>query len=193
MKKALLVIDVQNIYTNRDSELFCRDSKKTTERINQIITGFESKKLPIIYVRHIHKEDGSDLGRMFDYSGEFEGFNFKENSIDVEFDSNLVQVENSYKIVKKRYSAFERTDLDQYLKKNNIERIVIVGFMTNFCCESTAREAHDKDYYVDFVIDATGTPGTDNLDEKEIRKIVAELLKSGFATIYKTKDYINNI
>ena len=37
--------------------------------------------------------------------------------------------------------------------------------MTNFCCESTARYAHDVDFHVDFISDATGTPGTDNLSE----------------------------
>ena len=63
--------------------------------------------------------------------------------------------------------------------------------MTNFCCESTARDAHDRDYFVDFIIDATGTPGTDNFNERKIRKIVSELLSSGFARIKTTKEYLN--
>ena len=62
--------------------------------------------------------------------------------------------------------------------------------MTNFCCESTARDALDLDYYVDFVVDATGTPGTDNYDEEEIRIIVGELLSAGFANVYSTKNYL---
>ena len=44
--------------------------------------------------------------------------------------------------------------------------------------------------FVDFVVDATGTPGTENMDEKTVRKIVGELLESGFARVVTTKKYL---
>ena len=190
-KKALLVIDVQNIYTNKDSEMFCKNSKATVKRINNVIDFFEKEKLPVFYVRHIHKTDGSDLGRMFDFAGPVEDFNFKENSDEVRYDKNLKISKGAYQFTKNRYSAFIDTDLDNYLKKNNINTLVIVGFMTNFCCESTARDAHDRDYYVDFITDATGAPAfSKNLDEKAIRKTVSEFLAAGYAQIFTTKDYL---
>ena len=37
MKSALLVIDAQKVYTNKKSELFCKDSTRTIERINSLI------------------------------------------------------------------------------------------------------------------------------------------------------------
>jgi ureidoacrylate peracid hydrolase len=58
--------------------------------------------------------------------------------------------------------------------------------MTNFCCESTARQAHDLDYFVDFVVDGTGTCGTDKFTETEVRDIVADTLSSGYARVTKT-------
>ncbi len=194
MNPALLVIDVQNIYTNKKSELFCADSKATVKRINQIIDSFEKKKLPILYVRHVHKVDGSDLGRMFDFAGPAEDFNFKDNSTEVEYDKNLKIVKSSLEFKKNRYSAFIGTDLDTYLKKKNVETLVIVGFMTNFCCESTARDAHDMDYFIDFITDATGAPALSNkLNEEAIRKSVSEFLAAGYAQVFSTKDYLKNI
>lgn len=191
MKKALIVIDVQNIYTTPESELFCQDSKATVKRINQIIDSFEKKNLPIAYVRHVHKKDGSDLGRLFDFAGEFEDFNFKEGSDEVRYDSNLKIVKDSYEFIKNRYSSFTGTGLNDFLKKNKVDTVVIVGFMTNFCCESTTRDAHGFDYFVDFITDATGAPAlSKKLDEKEIRKTVAEFMGAGFARIYKTKDFL---
>jgi nicotinamidase-related amidase len=191
MSTALLVIDAQKIYTSPDSEMYCKDSKSTMKKINSLIGVFQLAKNPIIFVRHMHKRDASDLGRMFDYSGEpEEDFNFKEGSEEVEYDDNLIKPAKGSEIVKNRYSAFIGTDLEPKLKTAKVDTVVICGFMTNFCCESTARDAHDRDYFVDFIVDATGTPGTDGMDEREIRKVVGELLEAGFARVKTTKKYL---
>jgi len=55
--------------------------------------------------------------------------------------------------------------------------------MTNFCCESTARDAHDRDYYVDFIIDATGTPGLEKLNQEQIKLVSAQTLSAGYANV----------
>ncbi len=193
MSKALIVIDVQNIYTNTDSELYCADSEQTVGKINGLIKEFEKKKFPIIYVKHVHKVDGSDTGRMFDFAGTAEDFNFKEGSDEVEFDKNLKVPKNATVIFKNRYSSFVGTPLEKILKDNKVSTVVICGFMTNFCCESTARDAHDRDYYVDFITDATGAPALTTLDEDKIREVVSELLSGGFAEIFDYKTYISNL
>lgn len=191
MTSALIVIDAQKIYTDPDSEMFCKDARATVKRINSLIEMFQKRKAPVLFIRHVHKVDGSDIGRMFDYTGEpEEDFNFKEGSEEVEYDEALVRLRSATEILKNRYSAFAGTDLDQTLKRAGVNTVVICGFMTNFCCESTARAAHDRDYFVDFVVDATGTPGTDNMDEKKIRAVVRELLEAGFARVVTTKSYL---
>lgn len=189
MKTALLVIDAQKVYTDPDSELCCQDRKQTIKRINKLIDRFKEQSLPIVFVRHIHKKDGSDLGRMFDFLGDpVEDFNFKEGSDEVKFDSDVVRPRNALSITKNRYSAFVGTELEKMLRRERVKRVVVCGFMTNFCCESTARDAHDRDLFVDFIVDATGTPGTQNLSEKKIRDIVAELLGEGCARIFATSE-----
>jgi nicotinamidase-related amidase len=187
MTTALLVIDVQNIYTNSESELYCQDSARTVGRINQLVDMFAVAGHPIFLVRHIHKTDGSDLGRMFDFAGEAEDFNFKENADEVKYDSRLHRPGGVIEIRKNRYSAFIGTPLDEKLRKLKVERVVVCGFMTNFCCESAARDAHDRDYFVDFVTDATGTPGTENMDEQEVRRVVGDILSGGFACVMTTR------
>lgn len=192
MTTALLVIDVQKVYTGSESELYCEDSKGTVERINRLIQNFQEKEAPIFLIRHVHKADGSDLGRMFDFAGEAEeDFNFKEDSDEVDYDDALIKPAAAIEIRKNRYSAFVGTDLGRRLEKKNIQRVVICGFMTNFCCESTARDAHDRDYFVDLVIDATGTPGTDNIDEEKMRYFVGECMENGIACVMSTEEYLN--
>jgi len=193
MKTALLVIDAQKIYTDPNSEMFCKSADKTLTRINQLVGAFHTKGLPIIFVRHIHRADGSDLGRMFDFSGEFEGFNFKSGSEEVEFDPRLKRPARSRQIIKNRYSAYSGTKLDRMLKSLKVDTVVICGFMTNFCCDSTARDAHDRDYYVDFVTDATGTPGLDSMDQKGLRSAVSEMLSAGYARVYSTDRFLKEL
>ena len=191
MKTALLVIDPQNIYTTDDSEMFCASATATMSRVNRLIENAQSRGQLIVFVRHIHKRDGSDLGRLFDFTGEAEDdFDFKEGSPSVEYDSRLVRPDSVIEVTKNRYSAFAGTNLSEILRAHAITKLVICGFVTNFCCESTARDALDRDYYVDFVVDATGTPGTEHYDEEELRTIVAELLSSGFANVYTTERYL---
>jgi Amidases related to nicotinamidase len=190
---ALLIIDPQRIYTDPRSELHCADAAETISRINRLTDLANRKGWLIIAVRHVHKADGSDLGRMFDYAGDESGeFNFREDSDEVAYDERLVLPPNATEIVKTRYSAFPGTALDEILKRNNISRVVVVGFMTNFCCESTAREAHDRDYYVDFITDATGTPGTENIGEEEMRSFVADCLAAGIACVFSTENYLRS-
>lgn len=58
---------------------------------------------------------------------------------------------------KYRYSAFiaGSSRLDELLRARGIETVIVTGAFTNFCCESTARDALMLGYRVLFVADAT--------------------------------------
>lgn len=195
MKAALLVIDAQNIYTDSTSELFCEDEETTVNNINRLIAAARKNDQPVIFIKHQHKADESDCGYLFDHegTGSNDGISFIEGTPEVELDSRI-KVEPGDKIITKtRYSSFAGTILKEVLEEKAIQRVIICGFMTNFCCESTARNALDIDFVVDFVSDATGTPGTSDYNQEEIREIVGNILREGFARVFKTtEDYLEN-
>ncbi|HHT0594358.1 TPA: cysteine hydrolase family protein [Legionella anisa] len=64
-----------------------------------------------------------------------------------------LQVGDSLVIVKPRVSAFYATALDAALRANQIERLIIGGVSTSWAVQSTARDAHDRDYSVCIVED----------------------------------------
>jgi len=187
---ALLVIDAQKVYSLTNSRLKVANIENTIKNINKIIKYFENKNLPIIYIRHTHNPDGSDAGRMYDFTGKIKKIGFIKGSPEVEYIKDLIKVKDSPEIIKNRYNAFFNTNLANILNKLNINHVVIVGFMTNFCCESTARDAHDRDYYVDFIIDATGTPGLEKLNQEQIKLASAQTLSAGYANILKTEEFL---
>jgi nicotinamidase-related amidase len=52
-------------------------------------------------------------------------------------------------------SGFPNTDLDQQLKRNYKEKIILVGLLANTCLEATARIGMELGYHVTLVRDAT--------------------------------------
>jgi ureidoacrylate peracid hydrolase len=189
---ALLVIDAQKVYSLNHSRLKVNNVESIVENINKIIRYFENKNLPIIYIRHLHNPDGSDAGRMYDFSfsGKTRKIGFRKGSLETEYIDDLIIIKGAPEIIKNRYNAFFNTNLANILNKLNINQVVIVGFMTNFCCESTARDAHDRDYYVDFIIDATGTPDLGKLNQEQIKLASAQTLSAGYAHVLKTEEFL---
>lgn len=56
-------------------------------------------------------------------------------------------------VTKHRFDAFEGTDLDLILRSKKIETLVMTGFATNVCVETTARHGFVKDYSIVIVKD----------------------------------------
>jgi ureidoacrylate peracid hydrolase len=59
---------------------------------------------------------------------------------------------------KTRFSAFVpgACNLDERLRSAGIDTLIITGTLTNCCCESTARDAMQRNYRVIFVSDGNG-------------------------------------
>lgn len=64
-------------------------------------------------------------------------------------------------VAKHRYSAFYGTDLDVVLRALGTKTLVMTGFATNVCVETTAREGFMRDYNVVFLSDCTGAYARD--------------------------------
>ncbi len=86
MTRALLLIDVQKIYTTPGSALFVSGHEEAIANMNRLAMAFAAARERIIYVRHEHKKDGSDFGRKFDYLGTPVEPGFVEGTPEVDFD-----------------------------------------------------------------------------------------------------------
>ncbi len=60
-------------------------------------------------------------------------------------------------ITKRTYDGFEDTELHLLLQSNGIKTLVLTGFATNICVETTARRGYTKGYYIVLVSDCTDT------------------------------------
>ena len=140
---ALLVIDAQNEYFEEYGNLYTENAVKCVENINKLISFFRNNGLEVVFVKHVHKSDGSNVGRM----GDFDATPiFVEDSKGVEIFSGIDYNSTDTVIYKDRYNSFVRTGLNEMLKSKGIDSVVITGLMTNYCCLSTAFGASDLDY-----------------------------------------------
>ena len=193
MVRALLLIDAQKVYTTPGSSLFVHGHEAAIANMNRLAKAFAAAGEMIVVVRHQHRKDVSDTGRMFDYLGDPGEPGFVEGTPEAELDSRLEIISPALHLVKNRYSCFAGTGLAETLRQRDVDTIVVTGFMTNYCCETTARDAHDMDFYVDFIMDATGCPDLSaDVTQEKIKLVVAATLQGGFARVRSTESFLES-
>lgn len=95
-----------------------------------------------------------------------------------------------------RYSAFFNSDLDKILRDKGIRTLIIAGYSTNFCCDSTARDANFRDYNVIVLEDGTAPIALQDNDGQpisaaQVQKTVLANLGRGFAQIATVDEVIS--
>jgi nicotinamidase-related amidase len=192
---ALLVIDVQQEYFDEDGPAFVDHAADIVPAVNRLIDTFHRHDLPVVFMRHARRADGSDVGRMGDFSGPDEEDSFVEGTPRVELIPELHRRPDDVVVLKRRYSSFLGTDLEAILHTAGARAVVICGLMTSFCCETTARDAHGRDYEVLFVADAVEGPDLENpagrpVPHDEVLAHTLTALAAGFAEIVTADEVI---
>ncbi|PIN75273.1 hypothetical protein COV18_03725 [Candidatus Woesearchaeota archaeon CG10_big_fil_rev_8_21_14_0_10_37_12] len=136
MPSALLIVDYENEWINKDSEYFVGDISDKIARLNQLIKSFRGKNLPVIFVRHIEEDD----------------VGFKENTKAVEImDGVEFQKGKDTLITKYAVSPFFNTDLDEILADLEVNELVITGILTNLCVRSAVSDAYDRGFDITII------------------------------------------
>jgi nicotinamidase-related amidase len=192
---ALLVIDVQGEYYDPDGPAYVEHARDILGNVNRLVDAFRAGDLPIVFLKHANRADGSDAGRMGDFSSAGEEDSFVEGTPRVELIPELHVQPGDVVIVKRRYSAFLGTDLEAVLHTARERAVVICGLMTSFCCETTARDAHGRDYEVLFAADAVEGPDLEDAEGRAVPHDVVlantvTALGAGFAEIVTTDEVI---
>jgi nicotinamidase-related amidase len=101
-----------------------------------------------------------------------------------------INVDDTFTFISKgEHSCFSSIKFVNYLHDNNISKLVLCGFLAEYCVMSTAIVALKNNYNVSLLDDCIGT-GDDVQDRKE--KSLHELKKLG-AAIIKREDYLNSL
>lgn len=127
MKPALLVIDVQKAFFERDA-ITTQSLNDAVMYINAAIELFREKGLSVISIQHMDEEDGLVPGE--------EGFDLPDS---------LNILPEDIHIHKTYGNAFNKTPLLDELKKLDVDTVFLSGFCAENCVLSTCRGAEDVD------------------------------------------------
>lgn len=141
MSRALVVIDVQREYF--DGAFPIRHPVGHLESILEVMDAAEKANMPTVVVRHHQPDPNSPV--------------FRKGSDMWQLHEEVEARPRDILIDKQLPGSFTNTPLDEFLKERGIDTVTIAGYMTQVCCDTTAREAFHRGYKVEFLSDATGT------------------------------------
>ncbi len=181
MKRALLIIDVQNEY-------FCGRMPVTYPEgsfgniLKAMDTAFK-RNIPVILIQHTASNTDS--------------VTFKKGSATWEIHSDVLSKPYNYLVEKNYPDSFTETNLEEILKKEAVDTVTIAGYMTQMCCDTTARQAFHLGYKVEFLADATGTLAFSNsagkVEAEELHRAVLVTQAAVFSRVLAVEEWIKQL
>ncbi|MFF7731305.1 cysteine hydrolase family protein [Streptomyces sp. NPDC008001] len=179
---ALVVIDVQNAWNERD-HFPPRNNPAAEGNMAELIDTWQAAGRPVVFVRHDSPKPDSPL-RPGQRGNDFQDFVEERRGKGAGPELLITKTVNS---------AFLGTpDLGRWLDEAGIRQLVVIGIMTNWCVETTARMGGNLGYDVIVPVDATYTfdavgPEGQSLTADELYRATAtNLHAAGFARIVTT-------
>lgn len=128
---ALILIDIQEFYfPGGDAALV--EPEVAALRAQKVLVYFREKDGMVVHIKHAYEPGGSI--------------------------HQLVKPINGEKVITKReINCFLGTGLDDYLKSQGINYVVLAGMQTHMCLEGGTRAAHDLGYTCTVIGDACAT------------------------------------
>ncbi len=167
-RTALLVIDVQNFYWEKESH------EEYIKNLQLILKEARNKGLHIIYVKHVWGESLEDS--IFDIREEIKPQAGEEI------------------VVKRTPGSFFQTNLEEVLKQKEIQNVIITGMKTNHCCDTTTREASARGYHTMVISEGVRTFDLEGIDGKMISRETIQYatlsILQGFAKIISMEEFL---
>src|SRR6185503_733176 len=148
-ESALIMIDCQNTYTRGPMELV--GVQAALDQAAELLDRARSAGIPIVHIQH---DDGE--GSLYDVRG--------ESGAIVE---RVAPREDEQIVIKNYPNAFVGTDLQERLT-GGPQNLLLAGFMTHMCVNSTARGAFNLGYAPTVVAAATATRALPGLGDATV-------------------------
>jgi nicotinamidase-related amidase len=180
----LLFIDVQkgvDVLEHWGGPTGRRNNPRAEANLLQLLGAWRNHKLPVYYTMHDSREPRSPL---------------KLNLPTGEIKRGLEPQEGETIVRKDVNSGFIGTNLELMLRRKNIHRVVVAGFFTNMCVETTVRMAGNLGFDTYLVADACATTNRvsyDGIDRDPnlVHDMAVTSMDGEFCTALSTPDILS--
>ena len=177
MKKALIVVDVQNDFCPGGS-LAVAEGNEVVPPLNKLIKDFLDRGEPVYKTRDWHPEKTKHFAT---YGGTWP-IHCVQNTRGAEFHPDLVddpRITVISKGIDERadgYSGFDGTQLAQLLRDDNVKEIWVGGLATDYCVKQTVIDGVHHGFKVKALAD---TMRPVNVDPEDGKKAIEEMKTAG--------------
>jgi nicotinamidase-related amidase len=184
MTNALVVIDVQQEYFTGRLPIVYPDRNQSLDRIVAAMRAATAAGVPVVVIEHAATGQDSAVFRLGTPEQQL------HPAIEVEH--------RDHHIIKAYPGSFTGTDLGAWIEANGIDELVICGYMTHMCCDSTARQAAHFDLKAVVLADAMGTidlasPDGSTIPARQVHETELAVLASRFARVTDTETWFTTL
>jgi nicotinamidase-related amidase len=196
-RTALIVVDMQKVFCVQGEGLYVPDTANIIDNIAALSALMREHHMPVIYLRHVVRGDGSDTGRMQDLYPNVNDLLGRDNPA-IEIIEALAPRTGDIVVDKLFYSGFHNTDLDAILRMKDIDTLIVCGTVTNVCCETTVRDGVHREYKMIALSDANAAMpypdmGFGEVSAADVQRISLSAMAYEFAEVTTTSDIMDRI
>ena len=139
MRTAVIVFDLINDFV---TGVFKSDrTAKIIPNMKTLLDHARKQKVPIIHATDAHLPG---IDPEFDLWGK----HAEAGSWGAEIIDELKPQKGDFRVLKRKYSAFYGTDLDQMLRELKVDTVILTGIVTDICVQHTAADAFFRGYKI---------------------------------------------
>ena len=178
MTPAIIIIDLQKYFYKLATPKF---ENKINPNIEKLLQFARESKIKIIHIKTVYKKDKSNWPESYKSR---DAMWCMENTEDCEIIPSALPQNNETVIIKKRFSSFYETELDEVLQQHKIDTLFIAGFSGDVCVRMTTMDAFNRGYNLFWISDCI-----DSLfeDYKKSEEYIQNLTKLKVVTIEEMK------
>jgi nicotinamidase-related amidase len=180
-KRALLVIDVQNEYFT--GKLPVTYPAGSLANVLRAIDAARASRVPVVAIQHASPQADAAV--------------FRKGSKEWELHAEVASRPHDVLIHKSLPGSFTGTNLEAWLRERGVGTVVIAGYMTQMCCDTTARQAVHLGFGVEFLSDGTGTLAVKNaagtVSDEELHRAILVTQQMRFSRVMKTDEWIEQL
>ena len=182
MKPAILIIDVLQDFFRQGRLKDHRE--QLVNAINDLVRIGREKNVPIIWVRQEFEDDLSDAFLAMKKSGRKITI---KNTEGCQLLPELSRIAHDHEVVKKRYSAFFGTNLDDLLLQLGVDTLILAGVNTHACVRTAAIDGYQRDYEIVLATDCI-----DSYDD-EFHKVSLRYLSQSISVSMSNREIESSI
>lgn len=158
---AILIIDmVKDNFDEKRKLPITPLAKKIIPPINRLTESFRSQGWSVVFSTDAFSRND------FIFTGSMKPHSLA-GTPGAELTDQLIREQDDLLLPKPRFSAFFRTDFDQWLREKEVTLCAVAGIATHFCVLTTALDAISSDFKAVILEDCTAAP-TETIHEKTL-------------------------